>query len=93
MQVRIDSPVLYLVERFDFALALDDKTQSDGLHASCRESAANFVPEQRRKLIPDNAVKHTARLLSIDEIAIDVAGMCKSGLQRLGDFVEGNPRM
>ncbi len=87
----VDRPVFLLLEGFDFALTLDDQPQSDGLHASGGKAAAHFVPEQRRNLVSDQAVQDTTRLLSIDQILIDVAGMLESFLHgAFGDFVEGD---
>ena len=43
-EVSIHRPVFFFLERFDLALAFDNQAESDGLHASGRETAANFIP-------------------------------------------------
>ena len=74
-KMRVDRPVLLLDERLDLALALDDQAQSDSLYASGGKSTPNFVPQQRRNLVSDQAVQYAARLLRVDQVAIDIAGM------------------
>ena len=87
----VDRPVLFFLEGFDFAFAIDDQAQRDGLHPSSGKAAANFVPQKRRNLIAHEAIEHTPGLLRVHQIAIDVAGMLESGLDRaLRDFVEGD---
>src|SRR5262249_59020760 len=75
MQVRVNGPVFLLIERLDLALALHDQTQSHGLHASGRKSAPDFVPQERRNLVADNAVQHAPRLLRIHQVAVDITRM------------------
>ena len=90
--MRVDGPVFLLNERFDLALTLDDQAKSDGLYASGGEAAADFVPEQRRNLVADDAVEHAARLLGIDQVAIDRSRVLEGVLHgALGDFVERHP--
>ena len=55
-------------ERANFLLALDDQPQRYGLHASGAQSAAHFVPQQRRNLIAHDTVKHPARLLRVHQV-------------------------
>ncbi len=43
-QVRVDGPVFFFLERFDFALALYDQSQRDGLHTSGGKTAPDFIP-------------------------------------------------
>src|SRR3954464_6254159 len=89
--MRVQRPVFNLLESLDLALALHDESESNGLHASGRDAAADLVPEQRRDLISDQAVEHTAGLLRVDEIAIDGARMLKGFLHRsLRDLVESD---
>ena len=90
-EVGINRPVFFLLERLDLAFALDDQTQCDGLHASGGETSTDFVPEQRRNLIANQAVENTAGLLRVDQILIDGARMFERCLHgALGDFVEGH---
>ena len=87
----VDGPILFLSEGLDLAFALDDQAQSDRLHASGGEAAADLVPEQRRNLVADQPVEHAARLLRVDQVDVDVARMLERFLHRaLGDLVEGH---
>ena len=53
--------------------------------------ATNLVPQQRRNLVSDQAVQNPARLLRVDQVVIDIAGVFECFLHRfLGDFVEGH---
>ena len=79
------------LERLDLAFAFDDQTQSNGLHAAGRKTAAHFIPKQRRDLISHEPVEHTTSLLRVDQVLIDGARMFERGLHgALGDFVEGD---
>ncbi len=90
-QVRVDGPVFLLLEGLDLALALDDQAQRDGLHAAGGEPAAHLVPQQRRDLIPDQAVENAASLLRVHQVLVDLARMQEGLLHRtLGDLVERN---
>ena len=73
----------------DFALAFDNQPKSHGLHAACREAAANLVPKQRGNLIADQAIEDAARLLRVYQILVDVARVRECFLHGLlGDLVE-----
>ena len=85
----VDCPVFLLFEGLNFALAVNNQPQRNGLHAPGRESAANFVPQQGRDLISHKAVEHAPCLLRVDKIAVDIARMLESFLHSpLGDLVE-----
>src|SRR5690349_17135076 len=87
--MRVDCPILFLFERLDFALTLDDQAKGDSLYASSGKAAADFVPEQRRNLIADQSVEHTPCLLRIDQMLINIAWMFKRFLYRpLRNLVE-----
>src|SRR5436190_22632718 len=88
----IDGPVFLLLERFDFALTFDNQSQRDGLNAPSGESTTNLVPQQRGDLVPNQAVKHATRLLSIDQVAIDLPGMLERFSNgALRDLIERDP--
>ena len=70
---RVKRPVLDRDERLDLALPLGDETDGDGLHAPGREPAAHLLPEQRRQLVPHQAIEHAARLLGIHLVRVDLA--------------------
>ena len=44
-QMCVDGPVFDFLERLDFAFALDDQAQGDGLHSSSGKSAADLIPK------------------------------------------------
>ena len=90
-QVRVDRPIFFFLERFDFAFALHNQSQRDGLHASSGKPAANFIPQQRRNLVAHQPIEHAPRLLRIYQILVDRARMFERRLHRtLGNFVERN---
>ena len=72
MACRSASRVQYSLsdEGADFAFALDDDAEGNGLDAAGGETAAHFVPEERRDLVAHQAVEHAAGLLGIDQIDI-----------------------
>ena len=43
-EIGVDRPVFFFLEGFDFAFAIDDQAECDGLHSSCGKAAADFVP-------------------------------------------------
>ena len=91
VQLRFERPVLNRFECRDLALAFDDQSHSNSLHAARGESPANLVPQQRRYLIADEAVEHTACLLRIYEILVDVAGVLERVLHGLlRDLIKGD---
>src|SRR5262249_26736459 len=90
-EVSIDRPVLFFLERFDFAFALDDQAESNGLHTSGRKATAHFVPQKRRDLISHQTIEDAASLLRIDQILINRPGMLEGGLYgALGNLVESH---
>src|SRR5580693_8637683 len=85
----MDRPVLLGDKSADFLLALDDQAQSDGLDASGGKAAADFVPEQRRNFVTDDAIEHAAGLLRVHQVLVDLGGVLEGSLDSfLRDFVE-----
>src|SRR5712664_3061546 len=59
------------------------------LHAARREPAAHLVPEQRRELVADQPVEDAARLLRVEAVAVELAGLLERFEDRLlRDLVE-----
>src|SRR6202000_3228881 len=84
-------PVLLFNERLDLAFTLDDQVQSDGLHTSRGKATPHLVPQKRRGLVADQAIKDATRLLGIDQVGVDVTGVQESVLNRtLGDLIKGH---
>ena len=89
--MRIDRPIFFFLEGFDFAFAFDNQAQRNRLHASRRKAASHFIPQQRRDLISHESVEHAASLLRVYQVLIDGTRMFKGSLHSpLGDFVEGD---
>src|SRR5579862_1083639 len=90
-KVGVDRPVLFFLERLDFAFAFDDQAKSKGLHPSGGKTSADLVPKQRGDLISHEAIENAAGLLRINEVLIDRARMFECCLYRaFGNFVEGH---
>ena len=90
-ELGVDRPVFFFLEGADLALALYDQAQRHRLHPAGGEPAPDFVPQQRRDLIADNAVEHASRLLRIHQVLVDLPRMLESFLHRpLGDLIESD---
>src|SRR5438270_7632524 len=86
---RFDRPVLDRLERADLPFALDDQSQGDGLHASGGQSLLHGLPEERTRLVADETIEHTTRLLRLDLELVDFARILDRALHRiLGDLVK-----
>ena len=84
-----DVPVLGGDEGSARALALDDQTRRNGLHAPGRKPRHDLLPEHRRHLVAVEPVENPARLLRIDEPRVDLAGLEQRTLDRVArDLVE-----
>src|SRR2546426_7413204 len=90
-EICINRPVFLLLEGLNFALALYDQPQSDGLHPAGGQATPDLVPKQRRDLVTYEAVKDAARLLRIHQMPVNAArvfeGLAHSALRNL---VEGD---
>ena len=92
-QVGGDFPVFLGDEAPDLAFAVGDQPHRDRLHAArAQVPRTDFLPEQRAELIADHAVQEPPRLLGVDHIHVDRAGLAECLLDGpLGDFVERDP--
>src|SRR5437870_706467 len=81
LEPRLDRPVLLVRERADLTLVPADDPAGGRPHAARREPAAHLVPEQRRELVADQPVEDAARLLRVEAVAVELAGL----LERLED--------
>src|SRR5882724_5665403 len=86
LEIGLDGPVLLRDELADLLLALADQSQRYGLHPTRRQAGLDALPEERGRLVADQAVEHAARLLRVDFPLVDVEGM----RQRVGDRVLGD---
>ena len=78
LEQRLDRPVLDRLERADLALALDDQSQRDRLHAAGGQSLLDGLPEHRARLVADEAIEHAPRLLRLDLLLVDLARRSRS---------------
>ncbi len=86
---RADTEVFLRSEAFYLILPLHDEPHGHRLDASGRQGGLDFLPQHGRQLEAHDAIEHTARLLGVDEVDVDVAGIL-DGVEDgvLGDFVE-----
>jgi hypothetical protein len=82
-------PVLLGHELPDLHLAIADQLERYRLHPSRAEAATDLVPQQRADLVAHEAIEHASRLLRVDHLHVDRAGVF-DGLEHrfLGDLVE-----
>ena len=71
----VDAPVFDRVERRDLTLALDDQPDCHRLHPPGGEARSNPFPQDRPDPVPDEPIQDTARLLGVDELHVDAAGI------------------
>ena len=87
-----DVPVRRSDELHPLALALDHEPRRDRLHATGGEPRCDLHPEDGRDLVAVEPVEDPARLLRVDEVGIDLAGLAEGALDRiLRDLVEHHP--
>ena len=86
-----DAVIGFALKSLDFLLALGDESNGHTLHTSSRQARFDFTPQDGREFKSHNAVEHTAGLLGIHQVQVDVAGML-DGIQDggLGNLVEND---
>ncbi len=73
----------------DFPLTFHDQTHSHRLHTPGRQGWFYLTPQNRREFEPHDTVQHTARLLGVHQVNIDIAwrfNSMQNGI--LGNFME-----
>ena len=70
---RRNRPVLLLLERLDFPLALHNQAQGHRLDTPRGDAALHFFPEQRAHLVAYQPVQDTASLLGLHKMGVDAA--------------------
>ena len=65
--------VLLALEVANLLLALGNEPHCHTLHASCAQGWLDLLPQHWREFKSHDAVEHTSRLLSVDEVLVDVA--------------------
>src|SRR5581483_8948256 len=88
----LDPPPATADEAHPLALARDDETGRDRLHAARGETAHDLFPKDRRDLVAVEAVEDPPRLLRVDEPLVDLARLVERTADRiLRDLVEHHP--
>src|ERR1700693_5034973 len=72
LQARIECPVFLRAKRLTLLLALDDYPERHRLDPPGADSALDLVPQKRTYLVPDQTVEHPARLLSVEQVMIEL---------------------
>ena len=70
-----DTITLFVAEVLYLTLAFDDKTHGHTLYTAGTERGFHLAPQHGTQLETHDAIEHTACLLGIDQIQVDVAGM------------------
>ena len=70
-ELRHHAIVVRSLEVDDLALAFNQQTHRNALHATRRQTRLDLLPEHGRQLETDQAIQHAASLLRIDQIHID----------------------
>ena len=78
-------------ERLNLPLFLYDQTNRYGLYATGRKTGSYFLPKDGRQLKSYDTIEHTARLLGVHQIIVDIARM-EDGLlnSRFGDLMKND---
>ena len=74
-EARVEGPVLFGAECLALALAVDDYPERNRLHPPGADSALDLVPQQRAQLVPHQPVQHPARLVGVEQVAIEFRGI------------------
>ena len=85
----VNRPVFFWFKGINFILPVDNQLECDRLHPTSRQAFFDFLPENRRNGITNQAIQNSASLLRIDQIHINLAWLFKSILDRIfGNFIE-----
>ncbi|MNZ47604.1 hypothetical protein D3C78_653240 [compost metagenome] len=88
-QVGVHVPVLFGDEGADLALAIHHQLRRHRLHTAGGQAAGDLGPQQRRDHVADHAVEEATRLLGVDPVDVQLAGLGEGLLDGLlGDLVE-----
>ena len=86
-----DLPVFLRLERLDLAFAVHHQPQRHRLHPAGAGAAHHLLAEQTAQRVADHAVQDAPRLLGVDAVHVDLAGVRQGVLHRRArDLVEGD---
>jgi len=90
-KLRIDRPIFINAKGAALALAFDNQSHGNRLHASGRKAELYFVPEQWREFVSDQPIKQASRLLRMHQTQVNGARMFQ-GLRNgvFSDFMKGD---
>ena len=90
-QFRTKCPVFFGNEISDFFFSVTNQSQGYRLHTAAAETFLYFFPEQVTDCITNHSVQHTACLLGIYQIHINISGFCDGFFHsRFCDFIESD---
>ena len=84
--------IWFAAESHDLLFPVHDQAEGDALHTAGGKLRLDLAPQDGGEFEAYQAVQHAARLLRVDKVSVDVAGMLdriQDG--RLGDFMEHDP--
>ncbi len=90
-KLRVNAEVAFGLEGLDFAFALHDEADRNGLYAARAEASLHFFPEHGGELKADNSVQDASRLLGVHQVHVDASGLL-DGLDNsaFGNLVKDN---
>src|SRR5690606_36633301 len=90
---RLEIPIATRSEGASLTLALHEESDGHRLHPTRGESGSDFLPEERRHGVANEAVEYPSGLLSPNEVLIDLTRLPQRFGDRFGgDLVEDDPR-
>ena len=88
----VDGPVFLRLEGPDLLLPVHDHPHCHRLHPSGGKTGTDLFPQERTDLIAHDPVQHTAGLLGIHQLHIQLPGMIHTIFNTgTGDLIEGDP--
>ena len=81
--------VWFALESLYLTLTFDDKTYGNALYTTCRQGGLDLTPQDGRQLEAYQTVEHTAGLLGVHQVHVNVTrGFDSLEDGRFGNFVE-----
>ena len=91
IQIHIQCPVFLGNKGTDLIFPIHNQSGGHTLDTAGRQTPTDFLPQQGRKLVTHDAVQHTAGLLGIHQIVVNISGGTDGRLDHLlGDLIEGD---
>src|SRR5690349_7712081 len=71
-------PIFSRDKRENLALAIDNNSHGNRLHAASTQPTSNFLPEHRANLVTDDSIKHATCLLRIKKLLVKLRRVFES---------------